>query len=56
MIETFLKEFLWFKFYETEMFLIFSDSEDSDEEGGLGNVNRLIIRPAGHSGKAKKGF
>jgi cytosolic carboxypeptidase protein 6 len=32
-----------------------SDSEDSDEEGGLGNVNRLIIRPAGHSGKAKKG-
>lgn len=36
--------------------LIVSDSEDSDEEGGLGNVNRLIIRPAGHSGKAKKGL
>lgn len=34
---------------------LFTDSEDSDEEGGLGNVNRLIIRPAGHSGKAKKG-
>jgi hypothetical protein len=31
------------------------DSEDSDEEGGLGNVNRIIIRPPGHSGKAKKG-
>lgn len=36
-------------------FRVVSDSEDSDEEGGLGNVNRLIIRPAGHSGKAKKG-
>lgn len=38
------------------MFFWFLDSEDSDEEGGLGNVNRLIIRPAGHSGKAKKGL
>ncbi|XP_063980792.1 cytosolic carboxypeptidase 6 isoform X2 [Diachasmimorpha longicaudata] len=32
-----------------------SDSDDSDAEGGLGNVSRLIIRPPGHSGKAKKG-
>ncbi|XP_044014103.1 cytosolic carboxypeptidase 6 [Aphidius gifuensis] len=32
-----------------------SESEDSDAEGGLGNVSRLIIRPPGHSGKAKKG-
>ena len=37
------------------MLLYSLDSEDSDEEGGLGNVNRLIIRPHGHSGKAKKG-
>ncbi|XP_045767515.1 cytosolic carboxypeptidase 6-like [Maniola jurtina] len=32
-----------------------SDSEESDGEGGLGNLNRLIIRPPGHSGKAKRG-
>lgn len=25
-----------------------SDSEDSDGEGGLGNVSRVIIRPPGH--------
>ncbi|KAL1493057.1 hypothetical protein ABEB36_011196 [Hypothenemus hampei] len=31
------------------------DSDDSDGEGGLGNVNRQIMRPPGHSGKAKKG-
>lgn len=29
---------------------------DSDEgEAGLGNVTRVIMRPVGHSGKAKKG-
>ena len=33
----------------------FADSEDSDAEGGLGNVSKLVIRPPGHSGKAKKG-
>lgn len=33
----------------------YSDSEDSDGEGGLGNVSRVIIRPPGHSGKAKRG-
>ncbi|XP_013168111.1 PREDICTED: cytosolic carboxypeptidase 6-like, partial [Papilio xuthus] len=32
-----------------------SDSEESDGEGGLGNLNRLIVRPPGHSGKAKRG-
>lgn len=32
-----------------------SESEDSEAEGGLGNVNKLVIRPPGHSGKAKKG-
>ncbi|XP_063709238.1 cytosolic carboxypeptidase 6 [Culicoides brevitarsis] len=32
-----------------------SDSEDSDAEGGLGNVSRVIIRPPGVSGKAKRG-
>ncbi|XP_059618270.1 cytosolic carboxypeptidase 6 [Phlebotomus argentipes] len=31
------------------------DSEDSDGEGGLGNVSRVVIRPPGHSGKAKRG-
>ncbi|KAG5314162.1 CBPC6 carboxypeptidase, partial [Acromyrmex insinuator] len=32
-----------------------AESEDSDAEGGLGNVNKLVMRPPGHSGKAKKG-
>lgn len=32
-----------------------SDSDDSDNEGGLGNVERVVMRPPGHSGKAKKG-
>ncbi|KAI9584627.1 cytosolic carboxypeptidase 6 isoform X2 [Glossina fuscipes] len=31
------------------------ESEDSDGEGGLGNVSRIIIRPPGVSGKAKRG-
>ncbi|XP_037946939.1 cytosolic carboxypeptidase 6-like isoform X2 [Teleopsis dalmanni] len=31
------------------------ESEDSDGEGGLGNVSRVIIRPPGQSGKAKRG-
>ncbi|KAI8119598.1 hypothetical protein FF38_00119 [Lucilia cuprina] len=31
------------------------DSEDSEGEGGLGNVSRVIIRPPGVSGKAKRG-
>ena len=33
----------------------FSDSDDSDTEGGLGNVERVVMRPPGHSGKAKRG-
>lgn len=32
-----------------------TESDDSDGEGGLGNVSRVIIRPPGHSGKAKRG-
>ncbi|CAG0904552.1 unnamed protein product [Darwinula stevensoni] len=28
---------------------------DSDAEGGLGNVIRMVMRPPGHSGKAKRG-
>ncbi|XP_066588987.1 cytosolic carboxypeptidase 6 [Prorops nasuta] len=32
-----------------------TESEDSDAEGGMGNVNKLVMRPPGHSGKAKKG-
>lgn len=38
----------------TLSYLIFktlADSDDSDGEGGLGNVSRVIIRPPGHSGK-----
>ncbi|GBP05944.1 hypothetical protein EVAR_3221_1 [Eumeta japonica] len=31
------------------------NSEESDGEGGLGNVSRLVVRPPGHSGKAKRG-
>ncbi|XP_058978180.1 cytosolic carboxypeptidase 6 isoform X1 [Musca domestica] len=31
------------------------DSEGSDGEGGMGNVSRVIIRPPGVSGKAKRG-
>lgn len=34
----------------------FLDSEDSDGEGGLGNVSRVIIRPPGHSGKGNVNF
>ena len=26
------------------------DSDDSDNEGGLGNVERVVMRPPGHSG------
>ena len=35
--------------------LCVSDSDDSDTEGGLGNVERVVMRPPGHSGKAKRG-
>lgn len=35
--------------------ILLLDSEDSDGEGGLGNVSRAVIRPVGHSGKAKRG-
>ncbi|XP_046683364.1 cytosolic carboxypeptidase 6-like [Homalodisca vitripennis] len=32
-----------------------AESEDSENEGGMGNVSRVIMRPPGHSGKAKRG-
>lgn len=35
--------------------MYFAESDDSDGEGGLGNVSRVVMRPPGHSGKAKKG-
>lgn len=35
--------------------LIVSESEDSENEGSMGNVTRVVMRPPGHSGKAKKG-
>lgn len=28
---------------------------DSDEEGQVKNVSHLVLRPAGHTGRAKKG-
>lgn len=34
---------------------LLSESEESDEEDGTGNVTRMVMRPPGHSGKAKKG-
>ena len=34
---------------------MYADSDDSNNEGGLGNVERVVMRPPGHSGKAKKG-
>ena len=37
------------------IFYFIADSDDSDNEGGLGNVERIVMRPPGHSGKAKKG-
>ncbi|CAB4059873.1 AGBL4 [Lepeophtheirus salmonis] len=36
------------------MTVIFN-SDDSDTEGGLGNIERVVMRPPGHSGKAKRG-
>lgn len=43
----------YFLSFKKKIFL--SDSDDSDGEGGLGNVSRIIMRPPGHSGKAKRG-
>ena len=49
------------RYLEDSHFTIFncryfvSDSDDSDTEGGLGNVERVVMRPPGHSGKAKRG-
>ena len=40
---------------KNKFYLCISDSDDSDNEGGLGNVERVVMRPPGHSGKAKKG-
>ncbi|XP_049955104.1 cytosolic carboxypeptidase 6 [Schistocerca serialis cubense] len=34
---------------------VVADSEDSETEGGLGNVARVVMRPPGQSGKAKRG-
>jgi hypothetical protein len=34
---------------------VFPESDDSENEGGMGNVSRVIMRPPGHSGKAKRG-
>jgi len=32
-----------------------SSSESDSEEGQVRNISRLVLRPPGHSGKAKKG-
>lgn len=48
-----------FDFFEKNFLLlficIFVESEDSENEGTLGNLCRAVMRPPGHSGKAKKG-
>ena len=41
--------------FKISFYQCISDSDDSDNEGGLGNVERVVMRPPGHSGKAKKG-
>lgn len=38
-------------FVDNLIYKTLADSDDSDGEGGLGNVSRVIIRPPGHSGK-----
>ena len=43
------------KYFPFLSFFFFADSDDSDTEGGLGNVERVVMRPPGHSGKAKRG-
>ena len=47
-----VQKFIIFKYFHENFF---SDSDDSDTEGGLGNVERVVMRPPGHSGKAKRG-
>ena len=41
--------------FKISFYQCIADSDDSDNEGGLGNVERVVMRPPGHSGKAKKG-
>jgi hypothetical protein len=50
--------FYFFKFLIVSTPSRFSptESEESDEEDGTGNVTRMVMRPPGHSGKAKKGL
>ena len=46
---------VWTRVYLLHSDSVPADSDDSDNEGGLGNVERVVMRPPGHSGKAKKG-
>ncbi|CAG7722875.1 unnamed protein product [Allacma fusca] len=39
----------------SDVLMLNRKSDDSDAEGGLGNVTRVVLRPPGHSGKAKRG-
>ncbi|XP_068082108.1 cytosolic carboxypeptidase 6 [Anabrus simplex] len=43
------------KLKSTEQECNLFDSDDSENEGGLGNVTRVVMRPPGQSGKAKRG-
>ena len=57
LIQIYLIFFVKFKriILNLKIFSNFLDSDDSDTEGGLGNVERVVMRPPGHSGKAKRG-
>ena len=46
---------LRYNYFPLSFLPLFPDSDDSDTEGGLGNVERVVMRPPGHSGKAKRG-
>lgn len=46
-------EFILYQLFP--LLCVLADSDDSENEGGLGNVSRVVMRPAGHSGKAKRG-
>ena len=43
-----------FYFWTSTLFL--ESGSDSDNEGVINNISRLVLRPPGHTGKAKKGF
>lgn len=47
--------FTFTKLYTKNVFFVLFLIDSDEGEAGLGNVTRVIMRPVGHSGKAKKG-